>query len=98
VVDEASLASSKQMGDLLKAATAMRRPRVVPVGDEKQFDGVNAGNPCAQPMKNGMRTAVLDEIVRQKDSRLKSAVKSTLEVEIAAVRKLADNVTEAERD
>ena len=98
VVDEASLASTEQMRDLLKAATAMRLPRVVLVGDEKQLDGVDAGKPFAQLMKEGMQTAVLDEILRQKDSRLKSAVKSTLEGEIkAAFEKLGNNVTEVER-
>ena len=99
VVDEASLASTEQMRDLLKAATAMRLPRVVLVGDEKQLDGVDAGKPFGQLMKAGMRTAVLDEILRQKDMRLKSAVQATLEGEIkAAFRKLGDNVTEIERD
>ena len=95
VVDEASLASTEQVRDLLKASTAMRLPRVVLVGDEKQLDGVDAGKPFGQLMKAGMQTAVLDEILRQKDTNLKSAVKSTLEGEIkAAFKKLGDNVTE----
>ena len=95
VVDEASLASTEQVRDLLKAATAMRLPRVVLVGDEKQLDGVDAGKPFGQLMKAGMQTAVLDEILRQKDTKLKSAVKSTLEGEIKeAFKKLGDNVTE----
>ena len=99
VVDEASLASTEQMRGLLKAATSMRLPRVVLVGDEKQLDGVDAGKPFGQLMKAGMQTAVLDEILRQKDAKLKSAVQSTLEGEIkAAFKKLGDNVTEIERD
>ena len=99
VVDEASLASTEQMRDLLKASTAMRLPRVVLVGDEKQLDGVDAGKPFAQLMKAGMTTAVLDEILRQKNAKLKSAVQSTLEGEIkAAFKKLGDNVTEIERE
>ena len=98
VVDEASLASTAQMRGLLKASTAMRLPRVVLVGDEKQLDGVDAGKPFGQLMKAGMQTAVLDEILRQKDATLKSAVQSTLEGEIkAAFKKLGDNVTEIER-
>ena len=40
VVDESSLASSEQMRGLLRIATALRLPRVVLVGDEKQLDGV----------------------------------------------------------
>ena len=73
----------------------MRLPRVVLVGDEKQLDGVDTGKPFGQLMKAGMQTAVLDEILRKKDSMLKSAVKSALEGEIkAAIKKLGDNVTE----
>ena len=87
VADEASLASTEQMRDLLKAAKAMRLPRVVLVGDEKQLDGVDAGKPFGQLMKEGMDTAVLDEIVRQKDATLKSAVVSMLEGEIKAALK-----------
>ena len=99
VVDEASLASTEQMRGLLKAATAMRLPLVVLVGDEKQLDGVDAGKPFGHLMKAGMQTAVLDEILRQKDTKLKSAVKSTLEGETkAAFKKLGDNVKEIERE
>lgn len=50
-------------------------------------------------MKSGMHAAVLDEILRQKDEKLKSAVKSTLEGEIkVAFKKLGNNVTEIERN
>ena len=99
VVDEASLASTEQLRGLLRAATAMRLPRVVLVGGEKQLDGVDAGKPFGQLMKNGMQTAVLDEILRQKDAKLKSAVKPTLEGEIkAAFKKIGNNVTEIERN
>ena len=45
VVDESSLASSEQMRGLLRIATALRLPRVVLVGDEKQLDGVEGGSP-----------------------------------------------------
>lgn len=58
VVDEACLASTEQMRGLLRAATAMRLPRVVLVGDEKHLDGVDAGKPFGQLMKSGMQAAV----------------------------------------
>ena len=48
VVDESSLASSEQMCGLLRAATILRVPRVVLVGDEKQLGAVEAGKPFAQ--------------------------------------------------
>ncbi len=48
VVDEGSLASTVQARDLLRIANALRVPRVVLVGDEKQLDAVDAGKPFAQ--------------------------------------------------
>ena len=47
VVDEGSLASTVQARDLLRIANALRVPRVVLVGDEKQLDAVDAGKPFA---------------------------------------------------
>ncbi|MDE0027938.1 MAG: relaxase domain-containing protein, partial [Deltaproteobacteria bacterium] len=63
VVDESSLASSEQMRGLLRAATTLRVPRVVLVGDEKQLGAVEAGKPFEQLRRAGMKTAVMDEIL-----------------------------------
>ena len=99
VVDEASLASTKEMRDLLRIATTLRMPRVVLVGDEKQLDGVEAGEPFAQLKRAGMQTVVMDEIVRQRDAELKEAVCAGLRGEIGkAFEKLGDRVSEAEKD
>ena len=98
VVDEASLASTEQMKNLLKVATGLRLPRVVLVGDEKQLDGVDAGKPFSQLRQAGMTTAVMDDILRQKNSELKKAVVSTLSGEVRkAFGTLGNNVHEAER-
>ena len=48
--------------------------RVLLIGDMRQHQGVEAGRPFEQLQQAGMRTAKLDEIVRQKDPALKSAV------------------------
>ena len=48
--------------------------RVLLIGDIRQHQGVEAGRPFEQLQQAGMRTAKLDEIVRQKDPALKSAV------------------------
>lgn len=97
VVDEASLASTEQMRKLLTAATALRLPRVVLVGDEKQLDGVDAGKPFSQLMKAGMATAVMDDILRQQNACLKKAVVSTLSGEVRkAFNTLGKHVMEAE--
>ena len=96
VVDESSLASTKQMRDLLKVATVLRVPRVVLVGDEKQLDGVEAGAPFAQLKRAGMRTATMEEIVRQRDADLKEAVRASLAGEVkTAFEKLGGRVSEA---
>ena len=64
VIDEGSLASTVQARDLLRIAGALRIPRVVPVGDEKRLDAVDAGKPFAQLQAAGMKTAVMEENAR----------------------------------
>jgi conjugative relaxase-like TrwC/TraI family protein len=72
VVDESSLASTNQMREFLSRLGP--NDRVLLVGDTRQHQGVEAGRPFEQLQEAGMRTARLDEIVRQKDPALKSAV------------------------
>ena len=99
VVDEGSLASTLQARDLLRIANALRIPRVVLVGDAKQLDAVDAGKPFAQLQAAGMRTAVMDEIMRQRDPALKEAVEASLAGEIGrAFDRLGDNVAEVKPD
>ncbi len=99
VVDEGSLASTVQARDLLRVANAFRIPRVVLVGDAKQLDAVDAGKPFAQLQAAGMKTAVMDEIMRQRDPALKEAVKASLAGEISrAFEKLGSNVAEVKPD
>ena len=99
VVDEGSLASTVQARDLLRIADALRIPRVVLVGDEKQLDAVDAGKPFAQLQRAGMRTAVMDEIMRQRDPALKEAVEASLAGDVKrAFEKLGDNIAEVKPD
>ena len=71
-VDESSLASTNQMRDFLSRLAP--EDRVLLIGDTRQHQGVEAGRPFEQLQEAGMRTSKLDEIVRQKDPELKSAV------------------------
>ncbi|MGA9977606.1 MAG: MobF family relaxase, partial [Candidatus Sulfotelmatobacter sp.] len=71
-IDESSLASTNQMREFLARLGA--HDRVLLIGDTRQHQGVEAGRPFEQLQEAGMRTARLDEIVRQKDPALKSAV------------------------
>ena len=99
VVDEGSLASTVQARDLLRIANALRIPRVVLVGDEKQLDAVDAGKPFAQLQASGMKTAVMDEIKRQRDPDLKAAVEASLSGDVKrAFEKLGSNVAEVKAD
>ena len=72
LVDESSLASTNQMREFLSRIG--RYDRVLLIGDIRQHQGVEAGRPFEQLQEAGMRTAKLDEIIRQKDPALKSAV------------------------
>ena len=99
VVDEGSLASTVQARNLLRIAKALRIPRVVLVGDQKQLDAVDAGKPFAQLQQEGMKTAVMDEILRQRDPGLKSAVEASLAGNIEkAFEKLGSNIAEVKAD
>ena len=71
-VDESSLASTRQMKDFLTRLGS--QDRVLLIGDTRQHQGVETGRPFEQLQQAGMRTAKLDQIVRQKDPALKSAV------------------------
>ena len=99
VVDEGSLASTVQARDLLRIAGELRIPKLVLVGDSKQLDAVDAGKPFDQLQAAGMKTAVMDEIMRQRDPDLKAAVEASLAGEIGrAFEKLGSNVAEVKPD
>src|SRR5271157_956247 len=72
LVDESSLASTNQMREFLSRLGP--EDRVLLIGDIRQHQGVEAGRPFEQLQEAGMHTARLDEIVRQQDPALKSAV------------------------
>ena len=72
VLDESSLASTKQMNEFLHRLKD--NDRVLLVGDTRQHEAVEAGKPYQQLQEAGIETARLDEIVRQKDPALKEVV------------------------
>jgi conjugative relaxase-like TrwC/TraI family protein len=72
VVDESSLASTKQMHEFLTRLHP--NDRVLLVGDTRQHESIEAGRIFAQLQEGGMKTVKLDEIVRQKDPELKQVV------------------------
>jgi ATP-dependent exoDNAse (exonuclease V) alpha subunit len=72
MVDESSLASTQQMRDFLNKIAP--QDKVLLIGDTRQHQGVDAGKPFEQLQEAGMRTAQLDQIMRQKDPELLKAV------------------------
>jgi ATP-dependent exoDNAse (exonuclease V) alpha subunit len=81
-VDESSLASTNQMREFLSRLGP--HDRVLLIGDTRQHQGVEAGRPFEQLQEAGMHTAKLDEIVRQKDPALKSAVELLAKGQVSA--------------
>lgn len=81
-LDESSLASTNQLRDFLSRLGP--EDRVLLIGDTRQHQGVEAGRPFEQLQEAGMRTAKLDEIVRQKDPALKSAVELLASGQVSA--------------
>jgi conjugative relaxase-like TrwC/TraI family protein len=82
MVDESSLASTDQMRDFLRKIG--RNDKVLLIGDVRQHQGVDAGKPFEQLQESGMRSALLDRIVRQRDPELLKAVEHLSKNETAA--------------
>jgi ABC-type cobalamin/Fe3+-siderophores transport system ATPase subunit len=66
MVDESSLASTKQVNDFLSKLES--GDRVLLIGDTRQHQGVEAGKPFEQLVDAGMKTAQVDQIVRQRNA------------------------------
>jgi len=82
MVDESSLASTKQVRDFL--AKLEPGDRVLLIGDTRQHQGVEAGKPFEQLVDAGMKTAQVDQIVRQSNApELLKAVEHLSRGEIA---------------
>lgn len=92
VLDESSLASTKQVNSLLSRV----RPedKVLLVGDIKQHEAVEAGSPFAQLQKHSLATARLDEIVRQEDAPLREVVEH---LSVGQIKEAVDGLREQGR-
>ncbi len=80
VLDESSLASTKQMHEFVNRLHP--DDRVLLVGDRRQHEAVEAGRPFAQLQDAGMKTVKLEQIVRQKDPELKQVVEQLARGEV----------------
>jgi conjugative relaxase-like TrwC/TraI family protein len=73
VLDEAGIVSSKQMLALM-TIIEKSNSRLVLIGDTKQTQSIEAGKPFYELQKNGIQTAHITQIQRQKDAGLKAIV------------------------
>ncbi len=89
VVDESSMASTQQIHTFVERLK--ENDRVLFVGDTRQHEAVEAGRPYAQLQEAGLRTAYLDEIIRQKDPALKEAVEQLARGEVREAIRNLDN-------
>jgi len=80
IVDESSLASTRQVNEFLRKLK--EQDRVIFVGDTRQHHGVEARRPFQQLQEAGMHRAHLDKIIRQKDPALKQAVEQLARGEV----------------
>jgi conjugative relaxase-like TrwC/TraI family protein len=72
LLDESSLTSTNQAKEFLNRL--LPENRVVLIGDIRQHQAIEAGKPFEQLQGAGMSTAKLDQIVRQNNEHLKTAV------------------------
>ena len=86
ILDESSLLANRQVNRLLHLAKQVRVERVVFVGDERQHHAIEAGRPLYQMRQDGMTTASLTVIRRQRDPELRKVV------ELAAAGKFAETI------
>jgi conjugative relaxase-like TrwC/TraI family protein len=89
VLDESSLASTRQMNQFLHGLK--ENDRVLLVGDVRQHQAVEAGAPYQQLQEAGLQVAHLDEIVRQKDPGLKEAVEQLSRGHVREAMEKLDN-------
>lgn len=82
VLDESSLASTKQMHEFVSRLHPT--DRVLLVGDTRQHEAIEAGRPFAQLQEAGMKTVRIDDIVRQRDPALKQVVEQLARGEVQA--------------
>lgn len=81
VVDEASLVAANNMASMM---TFARRTgaRMIMQGDKQQIGSIEWGKPFTLMQQEGIATAKMDEIIRQKNSKLREGVYHTVDGKI----------------
>lgn len=74
ILDEAGVVGARQMAQLMRVVEKAGA-RMVLLGDTKQTEPIEFGKPFSQLQQAGMKTARIDEILRQLNETLRKAVK-----------------------
>jgi len=98
ILDEASMASTKQMDELTQQI-ARHQTRLVLLGDSQQLPAIEAGKPFSLAQAFGMQTAKMQDILRQalpsgEANSLRKAVYALTEGEVAKAFNSINSVTE----
>lgn len=99
VVDEASMLGTKSMLNILQYANRKDMAKVVLMGDVNQHGPIEAGTPFANLQRAGLRTAKIDQIVRQKNARHRVGVAALAKGKIrAGFKAFAPEIHELSKD
>jgi len=93
VLDESGVVGSRQMEQVMRIVEKAGA-RMVLIGDTKQTEAIEAGKPFAQLQQDGMQTARISEIQRQKEPQLKAAVEHAAEGRVSQSLKHLTHVEE----
>lgn len=83
VLDESGVVGARQMLQVMRIVEKAGA-RMVLLGDTKQTEAIEAGKPFAQLQENGMQTSRINEIQRQENRELKTAVELAAEGKVAS--------------
>jgi len=79
ILDEASMVGTNDMLKFLEIAKEREINRIVLMGDARQLSSAQAGSPFALLQDTGMRTAVIDKVIRQEDKKYQAMVRHAYE-------------------
>lgn len=98
IVDESGLMSNETAADMMTLARKTGA-KVIMLGDTEQLSGVEAGTPFKMLQRNGMDTAHMTTILRQKGSEnlLKAVYDTISKAPDKAINRLSDNVIQPKK-
>lgn len=90
IIDESSLLATRQVNQLLRIAQSVSVDRIVFVGDQRQHQAIEAGNPINQLIRGEIRVARLKVIRRQRDPELKRTVEQAARGDVREALRLLE--------